>query len=136
MAFLIPENLRSRADVPSAVRRVAIALKNGLDDEVIVWFEPLFDATGSKPHFVVLMPDNGIAVLEVLEVRANKLLGSVRGRLRIVRDNEEAEVEQPLARADLFAAMLRERIAAEPRLGGAQIAVASAAIFPALERAD
>jgi AAA domain/UvrD-like helicase C-terminal domain len=136
MAFLIPENLRSRADVPSAVRRVAVALKNGLDDDVIVWFEPLFDNTGSKPHFVVLMPDNGIAVVEVLEVRPNKLLGSVRGRLRIVRDNEEAEVEQPLARADSFAATLHERIAAEPRLGEVQVAVAAAAVFPLLERAD
>src|SRR2546423_9348874 len=107
MAFRLPENLRSRGDVPSAVRRVAIALKNGLDDEVIVWFEPLFDPTGSKPHFVVLMPDNGLAVLEVLEVRANKLLGLVRGRLRIVRDHEEAEVEQPLARAESFPATPR-----------------------------
>ena len=136
MALLIPESLRSRADVPSAVRRVAIALKNGLDDDVIVWFEPLFDATGSKPHFVVLMPDNGIAVVEVLDVRPNKLLGSVRGRLRIVRDEEEAELEQPLARADAFATILRERIAAEPRLEGVPIAVAAAAVFPLLERPE
>lgn len=136
MAFLIPDNLRSRVDVPVTVRRVATALKNGLDDEAVVWFEPLFDSEGSKPHFVVLMPDNGIALLEVLEVRPNKLLGAIRGRLRIVRDDAEAEVEQPLARAEGFAAMLRERIAAEPRLDGVRIAVGAAAAFPALERSD
>ena len=136
VAFLIPENLRSRADLPPLVQRVAIALRNGLDDDAIVWFEPLFDARGSKPHFVVLMPDNGIAVVEVLAVRPNKLLGSVRGRLRIVRENEEADVEQPLARAESFAATLRERIAAEPRLEGVPIAVAAAAVFPGLERSD
>jgi len=77
---------------------VATALKNGLDDEVVVWFEPLFDTTGSKPHFIVLMPDNGIAVLEVLDVRSNKLLGAVRGLLRD-RSSEGREQGQGGGRA-------------------------------------
>jgi hypothetical protein len=134
MAFLIPDNLRSRQDLATSVRRFATALKNGLDDEVIVWFEPLFDPTGAKPHFVVLMPDNGIAVLEVLDVTANRLLGVVRGKLRLERDGQEIEVEQPIARAEAFAAALRQRIAAEQRLAGLTIPVAAAAALPAVER--
>jgi superfamily I DNA/RNA helicase len=108
-------------------------LRNGLDDDAIVWFEPPFDATGRKPHFVVLMPDNGISVLEVLDVRQNKLLGMVRGRLRIERDGQEIEVEQPMERAEAFAQDLRVRIAADARLDGLIIAVQAAAVFPALD---
>jgi hypothetical protein len=136
MAFLIPENLRSRRDVSAAVQRVGAALKNGLDDDAIAWFEPLFDPSGQRPHFVVLLPDNGIAVMEVLDIRANRLLGTIRGQLRIERDGNEVELHDPLARADAFAATLRERIANEPRFAGLQIAVRSAAVFTGLERAE
>lgn len=134
MAFLIPESLRSHADASASVRRVAAGLKNALDDDVIVWFEPLFDPTKQKPHFLVLMPDNGIAVLEVMDVKANKLLGAIRGKLRLERDGQEIEVDQPLLRAESFADALRERISAEPRLSNERVAVEPAAIFPNLDR--
>ncbi|MEJ7792406.1 MAG: 3'-5' exonuclease [Gaiellaceae bacterium] len=132
MAFLIPDNLRSRKDVSAELQRVATALKLGLDDIATVWFEPLFDATGQKPHFIVLLPDNGIAVLEVFDVKTGRVLGSLRGELRIERDGREVEVEQPLARAEAFATVLRERIQTEPRLRDARIPVAAAALFPTL----
>jgi hypothetical protein len=134
MAFLIPESLRNHADVSASVRRVAAGLKNALDDDVIVWFEPLFDPTGQRPHFVVLMPDNGIAVLEVMDVKANKLLGAIRGKIRLERDGRELEVEQPLQRAEIFVEALRERIAVEPRLAQHRIGVEALAVFPNLER--
>lgn len=43
MAFLIPDNLRSRQDVPAGIRRVASAFQVGLDEDVTVWYEPLYD---------------------------------------------------------------------------------------------
>lgn len=136
MAFLIPDNIRNRQDVPASIRRVATALKLGLDDDAIVWFEPLFDATGEKPHFIVFMPENGVAVLEVLDVKSSKLLGPLRGKLRIERDGVEIEVDQPLARAQAFADVLEGRIAAEPRLARHRLPVVSAACFPSLDRND
>jgi hypothetical protein len=134
MAFLIPDSLRNRPGVTAPVQRVAAALRNALDDDVTVWFEPPFDPTGEKPHFVVLMPDNGVAVLEVLDVPANKLLGVVRGRLRLECDGNEVELHQPLERAEAFAAVLRQRLRVEPALSGSRIAVEPAAVFPSLER--
>ncbi|MCZ7588259.1 MAG: AAA family ATPase [Gaiella sp.] len=136
MAHLIPDSIRSQQGVPSTHRRVATALKLGLDDGAIVWYEPLFDADGTKPHFIVLLPDNGLAVIEVLDVRASKLLGVVRGKLRIELDGEEVEADQPLVRAEVYAETLRARIAAEPRLADVQLPVASAALFPSLEQQD
>ena len=100
MAYVIPDNLRTRQDIAPVLRRVATALKLGLDDDAIVWFEPQWDESGEKPHFVIFLPDHGIAVAEVLSVRAAKLLGVLRGRLRVERDGEEIDVEQPLARAE------------------------------------
>jgi len=134
MAHLIPDNIRTREDVPAAYRRVATALKLGLDDGAMVWFEPLFDASDSKPHFIALLPDNGLAVLEVLDVRTSKLLGALRGKLRIERDGVEVEADQPLVRAEAYAQVLRTRVAAEERLEGVQLPVAAAALLPLLGR--
>src|SRR5690554_924502 len=97
MAFLIPDNLKSRKDVPEGVRRVAQALQIGLADDATLWFEPPFDPSKQKPHFVLLMPDRGILVLELLELKSSSgLLGVLRSRIRILRDGAEVEVESPL----------------------------------------
>ena len=84
MAFLIPEGLRSRKDVPESIRRVAGALQTALDDDVTVWFEPLFDPMKERPHLVVLEPRIGVVVIEVLKGESKStLLGALRGRLCI-----------------------------------------------------
>src|SRR5437667_8627775 len=113
MAYLIPDNLRSREDVSAPIRRVATAFKIALDDDVVVWFEPLFDSTGERPHFVVLLPDHGVATVEVLDVGHAQLLGTLRGRIRLVADGREIEADQPLARAERRAEKLRALIGPE-----------------------
>jgi hypothetical protein len=136
MAFLIPDNLKSRRDAPEAVRRVAAAFEVGLDDSAVVWYEPPYDPSGEKPHLVVLLPDRGIAVLEVFDVKAAGLLGVLRGRVRIERDGREVETENPLVRAERLAETLRRRIAAEPRLAGIAVPVGAGAVLGALTRED
>jgi AAA domain/UvrD-like helicase C-terminal domain len=136
MAFLIPDNLRSRQDVPASIRRVATALQLGLDDVATVWYERLFDAADQRPDFVALLPDNGIAVLEVIDVKTGSLLGVLRGRMRLEQDGREVEVEPPLVRAERFARVLRERISAESRLAEATVPVAALALFPNLSRSE
>lgn len=132
MAFLIPDNLKSRKDVPAAIRRVASAFAIGLDESAIVWFEPLYDPDDEKPHLVVLLPERGIIVLEVLDVKSSGLLGALRGRIRIQRDGKEIEVENPIVRADRLADALRARIVSESRLAETPIPVAAGAVFPGL----
>lgn len=132
MAFLIPDNLRSRQDVPAGIRRVASALQVGLDDDATVWYEPLYDPSGEKPHLVVLIPDRGIVVLEVLEVKGQRLLGILRGRLRFELDGREVEADNPLIRAERLAEVLKGRVAAEARLGGVEVPIAAGAVFPNL----
>ena len=81
MAFLIPEGLRSRKDVPESIRRVAGALQTALDDDVTVWFEPLFHPIKERPHPVVLEPRRGVGVVEVLRGESQApLRGARRGR--------------------------------------------------------
>jgi hypothetical protein len=134
MAQLIPDNVRSRGELPASVRRVASGLKVALDDDVIVWHEPPFHDAPGPPRFVVLLPDNGIAVLEVVDVRPTQLLGVLRGKLRVERDGAEDEVDDPLAGAEQVAVELASRLAAEPALAGLRIPVRGAAVFPGLER--
>lgn len=88
MAYLIPENLRSRRDVPPGVARLATALRDGLDDDVTVWYEPMFDVEGERPDLVLLLPNLGILVAEVLELRAGPIGGVGEGGLRIVAGDQ------------------------------------------------
>lgn len=134
MAFLIPDNLKSRRDAPEAVRKVAAAFEVGLDENATVWYEPPYDPSGEKPDLVVLLGDRGIVVLEVLDVKG--VLGVLRGRVRIERDGREVETENPLARAERLAEILRRRIAAEPRLAGIAVPVGAGAVLGALTRDD
>jgi len=135
MAFLIPDNLKSRKDVSDAIRRVARAFAIALDEDVTVWYEPLFDPDGELPHLVVLDPRLGIVVLEVLKGRDKaNLLGAVRGRLRIEIDGEEREVDNPLERAERFADALRTRLRAHPSL--ADVGVGAVAVFSGITEPD
>ena len=69
MAFLIPDNLKSRSDESTAVKKVASALQTALDEDVTVWFEPLFRPGGS--HFVVIDPRLGVLVLQLPSLEQN-----------------------------------------------------------------
>lgn len=133
MGYLIPENLRSRRDVSPGVARFAAALRDGLDDDVIVWYEPMFDLDGERPDLVVLIPYAGILVMEVLESRAAAIRGVRGGRLLVADGWEPKEIDGPLNRASAFGAQLTRHLEAEPRLPPSdRLAVRSAAVFPYL----
>ena len=135
MAFLIPDNLRSRKDVSEPIRRVAAAFQVALDEDVTVWYEPLFDPTGERPHLVILEPRIGIVVLEVLKGKnKGKLLGALRGKLRVEIDGEEREVDDPLQRASALAETLRDAVATAPGL--ADVPVSSIAAFTGIDRKE
>jgi len=136
MAYLIPDNLKSRKDVPSGIHRAAQAFQVGLDEDVTVWYEPLYDPSGEKPHLVLLFPNQGIVVLEALELGSGGILGALRGRMRIERDGREVELENPLVRAKRLAGILKQRINAEPRLANLDIRIGAGAVFPSLDRKE
>lgn len=132
MAFLIPDNLKSQKDVTPSIRKVAKAFQLGLGNEVTVWFEPLYDPTCEKPHLVVLIPDRGIAVLEVFDVEEKKLLGVVRGQPRVTRDGKEIEVENPLARAEKHASALTAAIQNHAPLKDRKLTIVAGAVLPGI----
>lgn len=135
MAFLIPENLRTRRDVAPGVNRLARALQEALPDSTTVWYEPLFDASGERPDIVVLVPDAGVLVFEVVESKANAVRGTQGGRLLVERDGTSQELDHPLRRAEAFADDLHRRICGDPRLGtDEQLPVRAVGAFPYLSR--
>lgn len=137
MAFLIPENLRTRRDVPPGVNRLARALQESLDDATTVWYEPLFDVSGGRPDVVVLVPDAGILVIDVLETKANAIRGVKDGRLLVEQSGTSIEVEHPLARAEASARDLRERANGDARLlPEDRLAVGAVGVFPYLSRSE
>jgi hypothetical protein len=135
MAFLIPENLRTRPDVPAGVNRTGRVLHQALADAVTVWYEPLFDNRGDRPDLVALVPDAGVLVLEVLEKTTGAVRGVRNGRLLVRKGGAEQEADDPLSRAEAFAARLRELLGTEPRLAPEErLPVVAVGVFPYLAR--
>ena len=109
MAFLQPENIPSRNDLPTRLQAVARALRDLLPDQVTVWLERTGDGDtvalrrefdprdgapdrhDHDPYLVVLDPEAGIAVLEAPVV--------ARSRRRLLRNSQ------------LDAGVLREAVA-------------------------
>ncbi len=90
MAFLIPENLRTRSGVPAGVCRGARVLHEALDDDATVWSEPLFDDSGKRSDLVALVPDVGVLVIEVLEEKAGAMRGVRNGRILLHKGGSSA----------------------------------------------
>lgn len=133
MAVLIPESLRNRKGTPDTVKQVASALTTALEDNVTVWYEPACDETGERPDFVVLDPNYGVLVIEVLKgTGKSTVLGGINGELRISVDGKEQAVPSPLNRAEAFADLLRASIAAQPQL--AHVPVGALMVFTGLTR--
>lgn len=131
MAKLIPDNLKNRIDVRHALRKLA-GLLECLPAEAVIWYEPLFDISGEKPDFVVWLPDRGVCVLEVLDVKMEGIIGFKRGKVSLIRDGAEVRIDNPISRAAKFAEKLSQMIAAEPRLAKVGIQVAPGACLPSL----
>ena len=107
MAFLQPQNIPSRSDVPARLQNVAKCLREFLPDDVTVWLERTDDgerdalrkefeqqrfeglgeaAENSEAYLVVLDPAAGIAILEApsrLPVRKSSGRASKIDRSRI-----------------------------------------------------
>lgn len=78
MAYLIPENLASRSDVPARIGSVAAALRDQLPDDATVWLEhtgsgrlaldlAVADADQPDFHLAVALPRHGLLLADVLE---------------------------------------------------------------------
>ena len=78
MAYLIPENLASRSDIPARIGPVAAALRDQLPDDATVWLEytgsgqlaldlTVADADQPELHLAVALPRHGLLLADVLE---------------------------------------------------------------------
>lgn len=78
MAFLLPENIASRSDVPDRLRQTARALRDFAPDEVTVW---LRETESGLPYLVVLDPSAGIMVMDAPSLSARGQRRRRQGRV-------------------------------------------------------
>ncbi len=131
MAFLIPDNLKSKKDSPNYLKRIATALQHGLDDSVQIWLKPIYHSSNGNTFFIVLIPNRGIAVLNILETKGMKILGLVRNKLRLDNSNQEVELDNPIVTAQEFAGLLETQLATHKELD--HIPIVAGLILPSLE---
>lgn len=135
MAYLIPENLRTRRDVPPAVGTVARILAEHLDFGATVWYEPLFSIDDRHPDLVVLVPDTGVLVLQVLQTKRTAIV-DVSGSTLTVKDEngQRVEVQHPLARAQTFVDQIRQQVLATGIAADDELPVMAAGVFGYIDR--
>jgi superfamily I DNA and RNA helicase len=135
VAFLIPENLRTRRDVPPAVATLARILSDHLDFGATVWYEPLFAVDDQRPDLVVLVPDAGVLVLQVLQAKRTAVVG-IAGNVLTVKDEGGARVEvpHPLARARSFAEAIQRRAREAGIAADDELPVLAAGVFGYIDR--
>src|SRR4051794_33598712 len=88
---------------------MARVLADALDFSATVWYEPLFDVSGERPDIVVLIPDAGVLVLEVLQGRRSSVAVHAR-QLVVTADGQSSVVEDPLRKAERFARAVAGRV--------------------------
>lgn len=124
-AFLIPDNIASRDDLPSTLRTVAQVLRDALPEEVTVWLEG--DREGD-PYLLVLDPSCGALVLGAVDERG---LQAALARWPEDRRDEIAVLAEQRRRAAVEE--LRRRASAEPFLDG-HLAIGIAIAAPLFDR--
>jgi len=127
MAFLIPENLASRNDVPSGLQSVAKAMRDLLPDEVTVWLE----SDDAGPYLVLLDPAAGVLVIDTPSPD-DVGVGRSTGRRKVAK-HSPIPVADLAARVESRALDLSQLLGAEQRLDDSFPSGATAAI-PSLKR--
>ena len=133
MAYLIPENLASRSDIPARIGSVAAALRDQLPDDVTVWLEhtspdrlaldlAAADAERSDFHLAVALPRHGLLLADVLE-----------GGRRALAQREKLEID-PGRVADAARRLEEENRPALDQLGQRCIPVVAVCVAPHVPR--
>ena len=136
MAYLIPDNLRSRKDASEGVQKAAKALHIALDEDCTVWYEPPYDADGNRPDLVVMMRGCGLVAFEVLKLDRARFLGFFKGGIRLGRDNKEITKDSPLVRATRLSASLKKTFGESEVIQACRPVVKAGVVFPNLDRAE
>lgn len=125
MAFLIPENIPSRSDLPEPLQAVARALRDAADEDVTVWLE------GDDPdgrYLLALDPQTGVLALEAPTTSGR----GIAQRLSL-RENRDDDAWPGLAAARKRVIELSEQIGREARVD--HLPVTGAYAIPRLDRA-
>lgn len=75
VAYLQPENLASRGDVPAPLQDVARVLRDELADDVVVSLET--EPGDAEPYLAVLDPDRGVFLLAVVGAQRREILDAL-----------------------------------------------------------
>lgn len=105
MAFLIPQNIPSRAGVPDRLRHVARAMRDYLPLETTVWMRPSREGEEGPEHLVMLDPGAGIALIEAPPMR--RAAGRSRWLRRTLTEENILSIREDIAES---AGQLRSRI--------------------------
>ncbi len=98
-------------------------------DSATVWYEPLFDLDGDRPDLIVLIPDTGVLVIEVLQQKAAAVVSVAAGQLTVTDGEVRTSFGDPLSRARRFAEGLAVRVRGAGLGADDELPIAAMAVF-------
>ena len=92
MALMVPDSLPSRAS--QGEKTLYQVLSNKLSDEFYIWYEPIPHSQGCFPYFIILAPNFGLLILEVVGWFSHQILSADSYHFTIKSQTEEAETTE------------------------------------------
>ncbi|MCA0757638.1 AAA family ATPase [Paenibacillus sp. N4] len=141
MAYMVPEAIRTSA--AAGERLLYRALKEHLPSDYVVYFEPEID--GERPSFVIIGPDLGLVVLEVLDYTRSALIEAGREEWQVYTAAGQLEaVMNPYRQARASVRHVADRLKRDERLtlakgklqGQLKFPHGFGTVFPRMKRKD
>lgn len=98
MALMVPDSLPSRAS--QGEKTLYQVLSNKLSDDFYTWYEPIPHPQGCFPYFIILSPNFGLLILQVVGWFSHQILSADIHHFTIKSQTEKSESKSQTEKSD------------------------------------
>ncbi len=143
MAIVIPESAFSDDRITTGERRALRTLRDGLDDSVLLWFQPKV-AEARRADIIAYVPDLGIILYEIKDWTLDNIRDANPDVWEVNFGSSVRNVKSPYKQAQDYYFKLNERLRKRDTFidkegrykGNVKIPIAVAVIFPNIRESD
>ncbi|MCB1838348.1 MAG: NERD domain-containing protein, partial [Alcanivoracaceae bacterium] len=116
MAVLIPALSTCKRTMTSGEKRLGERLEQKLEDDYLIWYEPVIGPRALRPDFLVLHPRRGLLVLEVKDWRLSTLHKIDKLQVALLTDHGIKKDRNPFEQGRVYILELANLLARDPAL--------------------
>ncbi len=143
MAILIPDSVFSDPDITLGERKTLRALRDGLDDDVLIWYEPNLEGS-SRPDIIAYIPELGIVLYEIKDWSLDSVLRANPDMWEVDFNSSAKSVTSPYEQARRYYFTLNKSLQGRKSFtfkngnyhGRVKVPIAPAVVFPHIKESD